>query len=68
VRIAMICVVIILGTSAINALREGEQFPLSQVLPGCGGPDRPLVYQLGGVAVLGLLLWGLGRVFGKGDD
>ena len=69
-RLALICVVLILAASAINSIRGVAGFPLPQVLPGCGGSDRPLIYQLGGVAMLGLLLWGLGRVrrIGKDDD
>ncbi len=68
-RVASICVIIILAASAINAIRGlAGQFPLPQVLPGCGGSERPMLYQLGGIAMFGLLLWGLGRVSRLGED
>jgi len=69
-RLALICVVLILAVTAINSIRGGAGYPLPQVLPGCGGPGRPLVYTLGGVAMLGLCWWGLSRSqrIGKDDD
>jgi hypothetical protein len=43
---------------------------IARALPGCGG-QKPMIFEFGAVAMLGLLVWGLSRLSsrpGKTDE
>lgn len=66
-RTALVVLVIVLCAVLINAVRNGEMFPIVQTLPGLGG-DRPICYTWGGIGMLIVTLWGISRLYGgKGD-
>lgn len=67
-RLAIVCVILVCVGSVINALRQGATFALPQCLPACGGSGRPLEFELGSAAMLGLCGWGILRFFGPRRD
>ena len=43
---------------------------IARALPGCGG-QKPMIFELGAVAMLGLLVWGMSNLYsrpGKADE
>ena len=69
-KTAKIIVVILIVGAVIGWARHGHDVGhIAKSLPFCGG-HKPGVYDLGGLAMLGLCLWGLSRLrnAGKSDD
>ena len=60
-REAKIVLILILFATLIHAVREDGGFRLLQVIPFMGG-RRPGEYDLAGVAMVLISLWGLGRL------
>ena len=56
-----IVLVLILIAALINAVRLGQSFPLPHVFPFLGGM-APSQYDLAGIAMLLITLWGLARL------
>lgn len=69
-KAAKIIGVILLLGALIGWVRHGQDVGhIARSLPFCGG-HKPGFYDLGALAVLGLVLWGLSRLrnAGKSDD
>ena len=66
-RWAMIVLILIVAGVLINAIHGDDGFPLPQVFPWMGGTDRPLIYNLGGCALLLITGWGLCRLYRKSE-
>lgn len=56
-----IVLTVIVMASLINFVRDGRTFHISQVLPLSGGHD-PGIYDIGAFALIGLGIWGYGRL------
>lgn len=63
----MIAVLIVTG-ALVNFLREGNKFPLPQVLPLAGGDSPQGMYTVGGILAVLIILWGLCRIGQSGTD
>ena len=65
-KIVLVCVVCSL---LVNWIRSGKAFPIVQALPLLGG-HAPGLYDIGGLVLLWLALWGASRLRrrGRGDD
>ena len=61
VKTAKITFIIILAAALIVFLREGRTFHIAKILPFCGG-FKPSMYDAAAIALLLLMLWGLGRL------
>jgi len=60
-RSVPICLIILLSAVVINWVRGGDGFHISHVLPFMSG--RPVsLYDAGGIGLLCLLVWGMGRL------
>lgn len=46
----------------INFVRAGRDFHIAQILPFCGGKPVNGEYAVAGIIMLGLILWGIGRI------
>ncbi len=69
-KTVQVVLVILLIAALIGWVRNGRDVgPIARCLPFCGG-HRPAFYDLGGLAMLGLGIWGLARLknAGKADD
>ena len=60
-KAAKICLVILLVSIVINFARQGNDFHISNVLPGLGG-DPIGLYDIAGLALLALLIRGIIRM------
>ena len=60
-REAKIVLILLLFAALIHAVREDAGFRLPQVVPFMGG-RRPGEYDLAGIAMILIFLWGLGRL------
>ena len=56
-----ICLVILFCAVLINFIRSDYTFHIAKSLPGCGG-DPLAFYDLGGLILLGMVLWGYLRL------
>lgn len=60
-KAAKVVLILILIAVLINAVRLGDDFPLPYVFPGLGGMP-PSQYDLAGIAMILITLWGLARL------
>jgi hypothetical protein len=68
VRIAKILLIVLLTAVLINFVRDGADFPLPHILPGCDGLPLSPIHFLAGAVLLFLMLWGLKRLRRSSDD
>ena len=65
-RLLTTVLVIVLCAAAVNFFRGGQDFPLPQAIPACDGKPFNVAYFLGGLALIVLMLQGLGRLRRRG--
>lgn len=61
-KAAKVLLIVLLTAVLINFVRNGADFPLPHILPGCDGRSFNSSYALGGVALVLLMLCGLRRI------
>ena len=66
-KAAKIAAVLLVVCLLINGVRQGADFPIGRVLPFCSGDVAPL-FEVGGLVMLGLLFWGLRRLYRSADS
>lgn len=64
--IKIIVVLIVVGTF-INWARSGADWPLPQALPFLSGQPISALYEVAGLVMIGIGLWGLGRLRSGND-
>jgi len=61
-RLIRLTLILLMATSVFLFITDGEIFHLSRVLPFCSGGRIDLPYEVGGLVMLALFLWGLHRL------
>jgi hypothetical protein len=65
-KVTKIVLVIVVALIVINSVSEGFSFKLPMVLPFMGGQRQPYFYEVAGVIMILIMLWGLKRL-GRDD-
>jgi hypothetical protein len=60
-KVFKITLIIILLSILVNAVRQGEDYPILQTLPLLGG-WRPFKYQIASIIVVCITVWGCHRL------
>ena len=63
-----LCIILLIGATIINFLRDGRMFHIARTLPFAGGSETINIYDWAGVAVLIILAWGFYRLKHMDDD
>lgn len=61
-KVTKIILVIAITMIVINAVSKGFNFRLSMILPFMGGQRQPYFYEVAGVIMILIMLWGLKRL------
>lgn len=61
-RSIRLTLILLVAVTVFLFITNGRIFHLSRVLPFCSGGDVNLPYEIGGLIMLGLFVWGLYRL------
>jgi hypothetical protein len=61
-KVTKIVLVVVVAWIVINAVSRGYDFKLPMVLPFMGGKGKPYFYEVAGVVMILIMLWGLRRL------
>ncbi len=61
-KLIQLTVILLIAAAVFSFMTNGEIFHLSRVLPFCSGRGIETPYEIGGLVMLGLFLWGLYRL------
>jgi len=67
-QLVAIVIVILVTAAIVSFLREGADWPLPRVLPGCDGLPLSPIHFLAGAVLIFLMLWGLRRLNRSTDE
>ena len=57
-----LCLIVLIAAVVINFLRDGRTFHIAKSLPFSNAPERVGVYDLAGVVMLVICIWGFYRL------
>ena len=61
-RVIKITLILLVASSVFAFVKSGMSFHIAKVLPFCSGNPIQGGYELGGLAIIGLFIWGLYRL------
>ena len=61
-QLVAIVIIVVITAAFVNFLREGADWPLPQVLPGCDGLDLSPIHFLAGAVLIFLMVSGLRKL------
>ena len=61
-KLIQLTLILLIAAAVFLFITDGDTFHLSRVLPFCSGDGLETPYEVGGVVMLGLFLWGLYRL------
>jgi len=61
-RLIQLTLIVLIAVAVFSFITNGQIFHLSRVLPFCSGGGIDTPYEIGGLVMLGLFLWGLYRL------
>ena len=61
-RLIQLTLILLIAAAVFLFVTNGEIFHISRVLPLCSGNRIDTPYEVGGLVMLGLFLWGLYRL------
>jgi len=61
-KLIQLTLIFLIAAAVFLFITEGEIIHLSRVLPFCSGHGIETPYEIGGLVMLGLFLWGLYRL------
>ena len=61
-RTIQVILLLLITAGLINFVRDGRDFHIAKILPFCGGQPINGEYAVAGIIMLGLILWGIGRI------
>jgi len=67
-RIIKITLCLLIAAGVLAFVKSGRVFHIAKVLPFCSGSPIRWPYELGGLAIIGLFIWGLARLNRNSND
>ena len=67
-RIIKITLILLVAAGIFAFIKSGRVFHISKVLPFCSGRPIQWSYELGGLAIIGLFIWGWARLNRNSSD
>lgn len=61
-RIIKVTLILLIASSVFAFVKSGNSFHIAKVLPFCSGNPIRSGYELGGLAIISLFIWGLYRL------
>ena len=67
-KLIKIALIVLVGASVYSFVTSGERFHIAKTLPFCNGRQVHGAYEIGGLILLGLFIWGLCRLSRNNKD
>ncbi len=67
-RTIKIAVILLIGGGIYRFVTSGQSFHIAKTLPFCSGNPVNGIYEVAGLVMIGLFLWGLYRLNRKNED
>ena len=61
-RVIKITLILLVASSVFAFVKSGMVFHIAKVLPFCSGNPIVWSYEIGGLVIIGLFIWGLRRL------
>ena len=61
-RVIKVILILLIASSVFAFVKSGMTFHIAKVLPFCSGNPIERNYELGGLVIIGLFIWGMYRL------